>query len=47
MYIIDTLGWIGCTLLTINIIPQICKIRATKKVEDISTTFIVINMTGL
>ena len=27
--------------------PQICKIRATKKVEDISTTFIVINMTGL
>ena len=47
MYIIDILGWIGCTLLTINIIPQICKIRATKKVEDISTTFIVINMTGL
>jgi len=48
MYIlIDALGWIGCTLLTLNTVPQIYKIHTTKKVEDISTTFIVVNMFGL
>ncbi len=47
MHIVDILGWIGCTLLTINLLPQIYKIHVTKKVEDISTSFIVLNITGL
>ena len=47
MHITDVLGWTGCTFLTVNIIPQIYKIRITKKVEDVSTTFIIINISGL
>ena len=47
MYVSDILGWMGCTLLTVNIIPQIYKIHITKKVEDVSTTFIIINISGL
>ena len=43
MHITDVLGWTGCTFLTVNIIPQIYKIRITKRVEDVSTTFIIIN----
>ena len=47
MHVSDILGWMGCTLLTVNIIPQIYKIHITKKVEDVSTTFIIINISGL
>ena len=47
MHVADILGWMGCTLLTVNIIPQIYKIHITKKVEDVSTTFIIINISGL
>ena len=47
MHVSDILGWMGCTLLTVNIIPQIYKIRITKRVEDVSTTFIIINISGL
>ena len=47
MHITDVLGWTGCTFLTVNIIPQIYKIHITKKVEDVSTTFIIINISGL
>jgi uncharacterized protein with PQ loop repeat len=43
----DILGWVGSTLLTINLVPQIYKIHSTKKVEDISTSFIVVNILGL
>ena len=35
MHVSDILGLMGCTLLTVNIIPQIYKIRITKKVEDV------------
>ncbi len=47
MHIVDILGWVGSTLLTINLIPQIYKIHNTKKVDDISTYFIIINISGL
>ena len=47
MLIIDVLGWLGGTLLTLNLIPQIYKIRVTEKVDDISSTFIIVNVTGL
>jgi len=45
--LINALGWVGCTLLTLNMIPQIYKIHITKKAGDISTTFIVVNIIGL
>jgi len=47
MLIIDVLGWVGGTLLTLNLIPQIYKIRVTEKVDDISSTFIIVNVVGL
>ena len=47
MIYVDIIGWLGGILLTLNLIPQIYKVRITKKVEDISTTFIIVNVTGL
>lgn len=47
MIYVDIFGWLGGILLTLNLIPQIYKAHVTKKVEDISTTFIIVNVTGL
>ena len=47
MIYVDIFGWLGGILLTLNLIPQIYKANVTKKVEDISTTFIIVNVTGL
>ena len=43
MIYVDIFGWLGGILLTLNLIPQIYKAHITKKVEDISTTFIIVN----
>ena len=47
MIYIDIFGWLGGILLTLNLIPQIYKVHRTKKIEDISITFIIVNVTGL
>tara|TARA_B100000287_G_scaffold381533_1_gene385968 strand:- start:1876 stop:2127 length:252 start_codon:yes stop_codon:yes gene_type:complete len=47
MIYIDIFGWLGGILLTLNLIPQIYKVHITKKIEDISTTFIIVNVIGL
>jgi len=47
MIYIDIFGWLGGILLTLNLIPQIYKVHITKKIEDISITFIIVNVIGL
>ena len=47
MIYVDIFGWLGGILLTLNLIPQIYKANVTKKVGDISTTFIIVNVIGL
>ena len=45
--LMETLGWIGSILLTLNLLPQIYKIHATHKAEDISSVFLIVNTMGL
>ena len=43
MHITDVLGWTGCTFLTVNIIPQIYKIRITNCLETPNTQILYFN----
>ena len=45
--IISPLGYVGGTILGIQLIPQIHKVIKNKKADDISKMFIVLNFTGL
>ena len=44
---IDLIGYIGGVCMTINMIPQLYKTYLTKSVNDISITFLILNVLGL
>lgn len=41
------LGYVGGSLLGIQLIPQIHKVIKNRKADDISKTFLILNFTGL
>ena len=45
--IIDCIGFIGGSILGLQLIPQIYKAYKTKSTNDISTFFLLMNITGL
>ena len=45
--IIDCIGFIGGSILGLQLIPQIYKAYKTKSTNDISTFFLVMNIVGL
>ena len=45
--LIDIIGYIGGTCMTINMIPQLYKTYTTKSVNDISIMFLILNALGL
>ena len=45
--LIDCIGFIGGTILGLQLIPQIYKAYKTKSTNDISTFFLLMNIVGL
>jgi len=43
----EVLGYSGGIILSVQMIPQILKIVKTKSTKDISTSFLILNISGL